>query len=195
MIGSVVPKATVAVVKEIRKKLGIKAVVLDWKMVGLPIGLKKRSQIGVDRLVDAAAAKSLYGFPVIVIDFGTATTFCVVDKKGVYRGGAITSGLAISRDVLHERTAKLPLVDLSRPERAIGEDTESAMRSGLFFGYVELVEGMVRRFRKEMGGRPLVIATGGLAKLIASGTRIFDRVDQDLTLKGLNIIYNRIAKG
>ncbi len=190
VIASVVPKLTRIVVKKIWKKFGVRPIVVDWKKIkDLKIGLKNKGQIGIDRLINAAAVKALYGCPAIVIDFGTATTFCVLDKRGAYRGGVITSGLAISRDVLHERTAKLPLIRIQKPRRAIGGNTVEAMRSGLFYGYIEMVEGMVRRMAREIKGKPKVIATGGLAKVIAKGTKIFDYVDQDLTLKGLNIIY------
>jgi len=158
----------------------------------MPLRMPKPAEVGADRLVDAYAAKQLYGKPSVVVDFGTATTFCAVNGRGEYLGGAICPGVAVSRDSLHEKTAKLPLVDLKFPGRAIGGDTVSAMKSGLLFGYIGIVEGMVERFRKEMGGRPRVIATGGLAGIIAKGTDIIDIVDPGLTLKGLQMIWGRI---
>ena len=193
IISSVVPALSSAVSSRIRKQHNIDPVIVNWKTVkGLPIVLKNKGQIGIDRLVNAIAVKRLYGFPAVIIDFGTATTFCGLDKGGRYLGGAITSGLAISRDVLHERTAKLPLIKITNPKRAIGQSTIEAMKSGLFFGYVDMVEGMINRFKRELGRNTKVIATGGLSGLIASGTNKIDVVDPDLTLKGLNIIYKEM---
>ena len=190
VISSVVPQITGAIAKRIQRRYGIKPVVLTWKNIrNLKFGSIKKEQVGVDRIVNAVAVKELYGTPAVIIDLGTATTFCALDGAGRYLGGAITSGLAISRDVLHERTAKLPLVEIKRPKKVIGKDTIEAMRSGLYWGYVEMIEGMIRRFRKELGGKAFVIATGGLSALIAKGTKMIDIVDPDLTLKGLNLIY------
>ena len=190
VISSVVPNMTRVISSKIEKQYKIKPVVVSWRKIKvLKIALKKKEQVGVDRLVNAVAVKRLYGSPAVIIDFGTATTFCALDKKGRYLGGAITSGLAISRDVLHKRTAKLPLIEIKKPKSAIGHDTVDAMRAGLFFGYVDMVEGMIKRFKAKLGQNAKVIATGGLSKLIASGTKKIDIVDPDLTLKGLNIIY------
>jgi len=196
IISSVVPSLTKVLAKKIGKTHKIRPVIARWKLIrGMSIALKNKGQIGIDRLVNAVAAKELYGVPAVIIDFGTATTFCAVDGFGRYLGGAITSGLAISRDVLHERTAKLPLIEIREPARAIGRDTIEAMRSGLFYGYIDMVEGMVKRFKEELGQKAKVIATGGLSKLIASGTNKIDIVDMDLTLKGLNIIYREMGDG
>jgi type III pantothenate kinase len=189
IISSVVPRLTRMLSRKIEKKYRVKPVVVKWKNIDLKIALKNKVQIGVDRLVNAIAVKRIYGAPAVIIDFGTATTFCALDKNSRYMGGAITSGLAISRDVLHERTAKLPLIEIRKPKKAIGQDTVEAMRSGLFYGYVDMVEGMIKRFKAKLGRNAKVIATGGLSGIIASGTRKIDVVDQDLTLKGLNIIY------
>ena len=195
IISSVVPHLTKDIARKIEKQCRVKPVIVKWKNIDFKIALKKKDQVGIDRLVNAVAAKRLYGSPAVIIDFGTATTFCALDKKGRYLGGAITSGLAISRDVLHERTAKLPLIEIKRPKSAIGQDTLEAMRSGLFYGYVDMVEGMIKRFKARLGQNAKVIATGGLSGIIASGTRKIDVVDQDLTLKGLNIIYRDMVKG
>jgi type III pantothenate kinase len=190
MIASVVPSLTKIVSDQIFKRYGVRPSIIDWRSIkGIPIASKKKHQIGADRLVNAVAAKKLYGTPAIIIDLGTATTFCAVNKAGNYLGGAITSGLAISRDVLHERTAKLPLIEIKRPMRCIGRDTVEAMRSGLYFGYIEMLEGMIRRFKKELGKNAIVVVTGGLSHVIAKGSKMIDVVDEDLTLKGLNIIY------
>lgn len=193
IISSVVPDLTSIVAKQIQKKYKIRPLVIDWKRIkSVKIALKNKGQVGVDRLVNAAAAWKLYGGPAVIIDFGTATTFCAIDGRGRYLGGAITSGLAISRDVLHERTAKLPSIEIRKPKSVIGKGTVEAMRSGLFYGYVDMVEGMIKRFRAKLGSRARVIATGGLSSLIATGTRKIDIVDPDLTLKGLNMIYYEI---
>jgi type III pantothenate kinase len=195
IIASVVPELNADVSRMIKKLYKIKPIIVDYKMLKkLKITVKEKGQIGVDRLVNAIAVKTLYGKPAIIIDFGTATTFCALDLQGRYRGGAITSGLAISRDVLFERTSKLPRVEISKPKRAIGQDTVEAMRSGLFFGYIDMVEGMVKRIKKELGSKPIIVATGGLSSVISKGTKIFDVVDRDLTLKGLNIIYNEYCR-
>jgi type III pantothenate kinase len=195
IISSVVPRLIRMLSKKIEKQYGIKPVVVKWENIDLKIALNNKGQVGVDRLVNAAAVKRIYGVPAVIIDFGTATTFCALDRNGRYLGGAITSGLAISRDVLHERTAKLPLIEIKKPIKAIGQDTLEAMRSGLFYGYVDMVEGMIKRFKAKLGRNAKVIATGGLSGIIASGTRKIDVVDQDLTLKGLNIIYRDMVKG
>jgi type III pantothenate kinase len=189
IIASVVPALTYPTAKLIEKAYGVKPIVLNWKMLkGITISVPNKDQIGIDRLVNAIAVDRLYGTPAIIIDLGTATTFCAVKKDCEYLGGAITSGLAISRDILHKRTAKLPLIKLEVPKKAVGKNTIDAMNSGLFFGYVEMIEGMIRRIRREMGGHVKVIATGGLSKLIAKGSKVFDNVDIDLTLKGISII-------
>ncbi|MFH1710636.1 MAG: type III pantothenate kinase [bacterium] len=198
IVSSVVPRLTGIICRDIEKRQKVRPVVVSWKTIkGLKIALKKKQQVGVDRLINAVAVKCLYASPAVIIDFGTATTFCALDRNGRYLGGAITSGLAISRDVLHERAAKLPLIKIKKPKSAIGQDTVEAMRSGLFYGYIDMVEGMIKRFKAKLGQKAKVIATGGLSKTIASGTKMIDIVDMDLTLKGLNIIYRgaRRAKG
>ena len=193
IISSVVPNLNSAIKKALKQAYNCKAVFINYKMIkGLKIALSAKEQVGVDRLVNALAAYRLYGGKAVIIDFGTATTFCAVDKAGRYKGGAITSGLEISKDILHQKTAKLPLIKLKKPKMAIGKDTVSAMRSGLYFGYIDLVEGMIKRFKAELGGKVKVIATGGLAKLISTGTKMIDIVDKDLTLKGLRLIYKEM---
>jgi type III pantothenate kinase len=146
-------------------------------------------EVGADRIVDAAAAHRLYGGPVIVVDLGTATTFDVISKEGDYIGGVIATGIATAADALATRTAQLPRVELTRPKRVIGTNTVAAMQSGIIFGYVGLVEGMVARIRNELGEKAMVVATGGYAELIANETIVIDKVNPDLTLIGLRLIY------
>lgn len=154
--------------------------------------LVNKEEVGADRLVNAWAAYKIYGGPVIVVDFGTATTFCAVSAKGEYLGGAIAPGVGMARDALHEKTARLPRIDIEFPKKAIGRSTLEAMRSGLFFGYVEMAKGMVARLKKETGGRPKVVATGGFAGTIQKNLKVFDEVDQDLTLKGLRLLWEEL---
>jgi type III pantothenate kinase len=141
--------------------------------------------------VNAVAAFELYGGPCIVVDFGTATTFDAISARGEYLGGAICPGIGISAEALFQRAAKLPRVEISRPKSVIGRNTVHSMESGLYFGYLSLVEGLVARMREELEGKPKVIATGGLAGLLLAGSRLVDHLDPWLTLTGLRILYER----
>lgn len=146
-------------------------------------------EVGADRICNAVAAAKLHGLPALVIDFGTATTFDAVSKEGDYLGGAIAPGIGIAAESLWRRAVQLPRIDLAFPPAAIGKNTVHAMQSGVIWGYVSLVEGMVERISRELGGKPVVIATGGLASVVAEKTKVIDRVDLNLTLEGLRIIY------
>jgi len=156
---------------------------------GVRILYDEPNAVGADRLVDAAAAYRLYGGPACIVDFGTATTFDALSAEGDYLGGAIAPGIGIAADALFQRTAKLPRVELARPPSAIGRNTVHSMQSGLLFGYVSLVEGMVARFRAELGPEMKVIGTGGLAELIARETAVIEILAPWLTLDGLRMIY------
>ncbi len=160
---------------------------------GLTILYQPASDVGADRIVDAVAAVQKYGAPCIVVDFGTATTFNAINQQAEYVGGVITPGIMISTDALFERTAKLPRVDIRRPQKVIGSSTITAMQSGLYHGFVGLVDGVLRKMIDEIGGTlgPRVIATGGLAPLIATGSEFIELVDDTLTLEGLRLVYER----
>ena len=145
--------------------------------------------VGADRVVDAAAAFELYGGPVIVVDFGTATVFDAVSQDGEYLGGAIASGINLTAEALYERTSQLRRVELIAPKAAIGRNTAASIQSGIVFGHVGMVEAMVRRFKAELGGDARVVATGGMAPLVQKETDVFDMVNPDLTLIGLRIVY------
>jgi type III pantothenate kinase len=158
---------------------------------GLKILYKPPADVGADRIVDAVAAIEKYGAPCIVVDFGTATTFNAISKNGEYLGGVITPGITISSDALFERTAKLPRVEIKRPLKVIGSSTIDAMQSGLYHGFSGLVDGILRKMIDELGGSARVIATGGLAPLIATGSELIELVDDTLTLEGLRLVYER----
>jgi type III pantothenate kinase len=197
-IASVVPPLTLVFVQACQEYVGQEPLVVDAGVrTGVRIRYDNPREVGADRVVDAAAVRALYGTPACVVDFGTATTFDAVSAEGDYLGGAIAPGIGIAAQALFERTAKLPRVELSRPPSVIGRNTPHSMQSGLLFGYVGLVEGMVARFRAELGPQMKVVATGGLAPLIAAETEIIDVVDPWLTLEGLRLIWelNRTGRG
>jgi type III pantothenate kinase len=156
---------------------------------GLPILYDSPRDVGADRIVDAVAAIHLYGPPLVVVDLGTATVFDAVSRQGEYLGGAIAPGINLASEALFLNTSQLRRVELVAPKKAIGHNTVTAMQSGLVLGYADLVTGMVRRFKAELGPDTQVIGTGGLAPLIASETQVFDAVNPDLTLIGLRLIY------
>ncbi len=190
-LASVVPPLTSKVVEACRAYLKQEPLVVD---AGVKTGVRIRYEdpraVGADRIVDAAAVQRLYGGPACVVDFGTATTFDAISADGDYLGGAIAPGIGISAEALYLHTAKLLRVDLQRPPAAIGRNTVHAMQSGLLFGYVALVEGMVARFRAELGQQMKVIATGGLAEIVARETTVLEIIAPWLTLDGLRIIWD-----
>ena len=189
-LASVVPPLTGRVAQACRQYLGLDPLVVD---AGVKTGVRIRYEdpraVGADRIAGAAAVQHLYSTPACVVDFGTATTFDAINREGDYLGGAIAPGIGIAAEALFLRTAKLPRVDLQRPPAAIGRNTVHAMQSGLLFGYVSLVEGMVVRFRQELGSDTTVIATGGLAEVVAAETNAIQVIAPWLTLDGLRIIW------
>lgn len=158
---------------------------------GLRILYEPPADVGADRIVDAVAAIEKYGTPCIIVDFGTATTFDVINAKGEYLGGVIAPGIMISSDALFQRAARLPRVDIKRPQTVVGSSTTTAIQSGLYYGYTGLVDGVLTRIIEEIGEKPRVIATGGLAQLIATGSEFIEVVDDTLTLDGLKLIFER----
>jgi type III pantothenate kinase len=189
-LASVVPPLTGKIIEACRRYLLHDPFVVD---AGVKTGVRVRYEdpraVGADRIVDAVAVQRMYGGPACVVDFGTGTTFDAISQEGDYLGGAIAPGIGIAAEALFLRTAKLPRVDLQRPPSVIGRNTVHSMQSGLFFGYVSLVEGMVARFRKELGPTMKVIATGGLAEVVAEETQIIDIIAPWLTLDGLRILW------
>ena len=157
---------------------------------GVRIDMDNPREVGPDRIVNAVAAHHLYGGPVIVIDMGTATTMDVVAKGGKYIGGAIAPGIAIATEALFTRTAVLPRIELSLPKKAIGRNTVAAMQSGIVFGYIGLIEGLITRIQAELDEKAKVVAVGGFATLMARATDLIDEINPDLTLIGLRLIYN-----
>lgn len=189
-MASVVPPLTGKIAQACHEYLGQDPLVVDAGVrTGVRIRYEEPRQVGADRIADAAAVQRLYGGPACVVDFGTGTTFDAISAEGDYLGGAIAPGVDVAAEALFLRTAKLPRVDIQRPPSVIGRNTIHAMQSGLLFGYVGLVEGMVARFRAELGPAMKVIATGGLAEVIARETEVIDIIAPWLTLDGLRIIW------
>ena len=190
-LASVVPQLTGIFLQACREYLNLDPLVVDAGVkTGVRILYESPKAVGADRIVDAAAVQHLYGGPACVVDFGTGTTFDAISETGDYLGGAIAPGIGIAADALFSRAAKLPKVELSTPPSVIGKNTPYAMQSGLIFGYVGLVEGMVARFKKELGPEMKVIATGGLTDIIARETEVIDIIAPWLTLDGLRIIWH-----
>lgn len=197
IIASVVPPLNFTFQKMSKNYFGREAIFVDDKLnLGLPIKYRPASDVGADRIVDAIAAIEKYGAPVIVVDFGTATTFDAINSKGEYLGGVITPGITISSDALFSRAAKLPRVEIKKPESVIGATTVGSIQSGLYYGYAGLVDGILKRMIEELGGekKPRVVATGGLAPLISPASAFIETVDDALTLDGLRIVHEKIMR-
>jgi type III pantothenate kinase len=191
-LASVVPPLTPVLIELSRDYLGQEPLVVEPGVkTGLPILYEPPSDVGADRIVNGVAALARYGAPVVVVDFGTATTFDVITAKGEYAGGVICPGVGISADALFQRAARLPRVDVRNPGRVIGRSTVASIQSGLYFGYAALVEGIIARIRAELGENVRVVATGGLASTLAADVPSIEEVDPVLTLTGLRLIWER----
>jgi type III pantothenate kinase len=192
IISSVVPPVMFPLEQMCNKYFNLKPLIVGPGIkTGLNIKYENPREVGADRIVNAVAAIEEYGTPLIIVDFGTATTYCYVNENGGYMGGAIAPGIGISMEALFDRASKLPRIELTRPDNVIGKNTVTAMQAGIVFGYVGQVEGIVARMKAQSKEEPTVIATGGLADLIASETTVIDVVDNFLTLRGLHLIYQR----
>ena len=197
IIASVVPEALFHLVSLCRRYFGCDPMVVGEMGVdlGIEILMDRPEQVGADRLVNAVAAHDRYRRALIVVDFGTATTFDIVDGDGNYCGGVIAPGINLSLEALYRAASKLPRVDIRPTEQVIGKATIPAMQSGIFWGYVGLIEGLIQRIRTEWGVPDMpVVATGGLAPMFAEATALFDHIDRDLTIHGLVLIHRRNAE-
>jgi type III pantothenate kinase len=194
VIASVVPPLTGTLVTMVTEYVGRAPLLFEPAVNGgIPILIDNPAEVGADRVVNSIAAFATYGkgLPIIVVDFGTATTFDAVSAKGEYLGGIICPGPQVSADALFQRAAKLPRIEVRKPARVIGTNTVAAMQSGTFWGYVDMVEGLVRRMKAELGGAAIVVATGGLASMVAPESKTIEHVDPELTLRGLRLWWER----
>jgi len=192
IVASVVPPLNSAMTFMVRKYFGIEPLFVEPGVkTGIAIHVDNPAEVGADRIVNCAAAHDKYGGPTVIVDFGTATTFDVVTANAEFVGGVIAPGLNISAEALFARAARLPRVDIRRPDHVIGTNTVVNMQSGIYFGYLGLVDGILARIRNEVPNLKRVVATGGLATLFAEDSEHIDEVDPELTMKGLKIIYDR----
>ena len=195
ILASVVPPLTGTIRTRVDRYFGLKTLIVEPGVnTGMPILYENPSEVGADRIVNGVGAYARYGSnrkPIIVVDFGTATTLDAITATGEYLGGAICPGVQISADALFQRAARLPRIEVRKPSGIVGRTTVGAMESGLFYGYVGMVEGLVRRMNEELGGDAVCVATGGLADVIAPETTVIQHVDPDLTLYGLRIVWER----
>ncbi|WP_022849852.1 type III pantothenate kinase [Limisalsivibrio acetivorans] len=194
IIASVVPQLIYTFSKLSTKYFNVEPmVVASGIKTGVPIKMENPKEVGADRIVNAVAAREKYGAPVIVVDFGTATTFDVISEKGEYIGGIICPGVKLSANILHAKTAKLPEVEIEKPEKVVGNNTIHSMQSGIYYGYLSMLDGILERVRDEaFGGADVpVVATGGLGSVFMEGSKYINRYESELTLLGLRLIYEK----
>jgi len=192
MVSSVVPPVNFNLRRLGEDHFGVRPLFVEPGLdTGMEIRLPQPEEVGADRIVNAVAARASHGAPVVAVDFGTATTFDVVGEDGAYHGGVIAPGLGISAEALFARASRLYKVDVRRPEKVLGSNTSEAMQSGLYYGYIGLVDGILERLLRDLPAECPVLATGGYAPLIAAGSRFIDEVDGQLTLRGLRLICER----
>lgn len=195
IMSSVVPEVSPAIVDFCQKYLKLTPHIVSSDNAGIDINVSHPEEVGADRLVNAVCVVQHYDLPAIVIDFGTATTFDVINKAGEYEGGVISPGINLSLQALHEATAKLPHVRPTKPDQVIGKTTTQAIHSGIYWGYIGLIEGLIKKLEEELGEKCCVIATGGLAPLFYKNTDLISIQDEELTLKGLMLLHqNTIRK-
>ncbi len=197
IIASVVPNLTEVWTEVTKKYFKMKAIVVEAAKVKMPIHYDNPQEVGADRIVNALAAWKMYkksGQAMIIVDYGTATTFDVVSRNGDYLGGAIAPGIGISTEALTRRTAKLPRVELVRPPRCLGKNTIQSMQAGLVYGFVGQSKEILKQLKREIKGQPVIVGTGGLVYLIQNAEKLFTRINQNLTLIGLRLIYEDIKK-
>ena len=193
VLSTVVPQCLAALTLLCEQYCGCRPMVVGEPEVelGIAVHVAQPGEVGADRLVNAVGAQIQYDGPLIIIDFGTATTFDAINEDGSYEGGIIAPGINLSLESLHQAAAQLPRIAVSRPESVIAKSTVPAMQSGIYWGYIGLIEGIVQRMKEEYGAAMTVIATGGLAELFSDGTPVIDTTDPDLTIRGLLEIFNR----
>lgn len=190
-VSSVVPPMDFTLHKMVEVYFHLQPLFVDTTNAGMPVLYDDPSEVGADRVVNAVAAYAKYGGPCVAVDFGTATTFDAISQAGEYLGGVIVPGIQISAEALFQRAARLRRIDIRRPEKVIGTNPTGSLQSGLYYGNVALVDGVIEKIMEELGAQARVIATGGLAPLISRGSRLIEAVEPDLTLEGLRIIYER----
>jgi type III pantothenate kinase len=190
IISSVVPPIMHSLVLAIKKYIGKNPIIVSHKInTGINILYENPSEVGADRIANAVAGFQLYGGPLIIVDFGTATTFCAISEKGDYLGGVICTGIKASMDALFAKTAKLPRIDIIKPKNVIGKNTIESMQSGAIYGFAGQADYIIRKIKKQLGENTTVVATGGFARLIAAEVKSIDIINSQLTLNGLKKIY------
>lgn len=194
VIASVVPPLDPVLNEMASAYFAVKPMFVTHENAGIPILYDDPREVGADRIVNAVAVLHKYGKPAIVVDFGTATTFDAITAAGEYRGGVIAPGIVISAEALYEHAAKLPRIEIQKPANVIGTSTITSMQSGLVYGYVALVDGIITRMKDELGSKTRVIGTGGQAPFISQETRLIETVDPNLTLDGLQLLASRLSR-